>query len=136
MPELMWGSNLELGVAAMDAQHRQLIEAMQDIQRLSESMSADAAEQLARGLDRLLTLTRRHFEDEERHMEAIGYVDRVRHARIHQDMLERLADYRQQFEDGDGRLPVGLLRFLVYWLSAHIQGIDRKYADVTAPVRH
>ncbi len=131
MPELKWGPNLVLGVAAMDEQHRRLIAVMNDIQALDERR-ADAVS-IERELHLLRDLTRQHFVDEEAHMAAIGYVDLKRHALIHADLRQSLDRYLAAFAGGNGRLPEGFVRFLVYWLSAHIQGIDRKYA--TQPTR-
>lgn len=130
-PQLKWGPDLELGVPAMDAQHQRLIAAMQAIQEL-DAQRADGAV-IGRHLVDLVELTRAHFADEESHMAAIGYADLRRHALIHHDLLQKLGEYHGAFTRGNGRLPDGFLRFLVYWLSSHIQGIDRKYATARQP---
>lgn len=131
MPELKWGPNLVLGVQAMDDQHRRLIASMHAIQELDANGAEPA--RLEQQLHQLGELTKQHFADEEAYMASIGYPDLKRHALIHADLLRNLGNYLTAFRSGNGRLPEGFLRFLVYWLSAHIQGIDRKYAPAPVP---
>jgi hemerythrin len=121
-----WKSGYELGVPAMDAEHKELIAAMNRVHELAGQGAAKAVVEAA--LQRLVALTKQHFADEEAHMAKIQYADRVRHGLIHQDMLRRVGGYCDQFRAGDGKVAREFFDFLVYWLGAHITGIDRKYA--------
>lgn len=47
---------------------------------------------------------------------------------IHRDLLLKLEQHINQFKSGNGRLGVGLLSFLKFWLAAHITGADRQHA--------
>jgi hemerythrin len=85
--------------------------------------------QLDQALQQLVSITKKHFADEERYMESIDYPDRRRHALIHVDMLEKIGKHYEAFQAGDGGLPEGFMSFLVHWLGAHIKGIDKKYAQ-------
>jgi len=133
MPLLDWTQALDLGVPAMDAEHKELIAAMNRVHEL-DGRGADQAT-IGAAIDRLVALTRRHFADEEKHMEAIGFPDRKRHALIHKDMLERVGRHCAEFAQGNGRVDPKFFEFLVFWLGAHIKGIDRRYADHRTPAK-
>jgi len=132
MSLLQWKEQFTLGVAAMDRDHKELVDAMNRVHELAtagaEKASIDGA------IAHLVQLTTRHFDDEERHMEKIGYPDLSRHRRIHKDMLRKVAAHHQAFQAGDGTVDQRFFDFLVHWLAAHICHIDRKYAKHPAPV--
>jgi hemerythrin len=128
-----WQGDLELGVAAMDREHRELVAAMNRIHDLDRQQAPRA--QVDAAIVQLMTLTTRHFADEEKHMAAIDFPGRKVHARIHADMLAKVAEHYQRFQAGDGRVKKEFFDFLVLWLGAHIKGIDRKYAVHKAPAK-
>ncbi|MCB9884971.1 MAG: hemerythrin family protein [Planctomycetes bacterium] len=133
MTLLSWNDSLSLGVDAMDAEHKELVAAMNRIHELAGKKADKATLDVA--IQRLAKLTAKHFADEEKHMAAIGYPDAKRHGYIHQDMLQKIAAHHEAFQKGDGTVPKAFFDFLVHWLCAHIKGIDRKYADHGAPTR-
>jgi hemerythrin len=128
-----WTRDLELGVTAMDAEHRQLIDKMNRVYVLDQQQAGRV--RIAAAFSDLGTFIKQHFADEEAHMQQIGFPDLRRHAAIHADLLRRFGEHLQSFDRGDGRVPPSMIRFLVSWLASHIKGIDRKYAEHQAPVR-
>jgi hemerythrin-like metal-binding protein len=68
-------------------------------------------------------------------MQSIGFPDRKRHALIHADMLRKVGEHYAAFTAGNGRVSQDFFDFLVFWLKAHITGIDRKYAEHKQPVK-
>lgn len=126
MAGLEWTTDLQLGVAAMDAEHRGLVNQMNTIAdlaaRRAPKVTLDAA------ITQLVTLTKRHFADEEVHMERIRFPDLARHKFIHQELLKKVSAHHDAFRAGSGAVDDKFLQFLVYWLTAHIKGIDRQYA--------
>lgn len=133
MTLLDWTQALEIGVPDMDAEHRELVAAMNRIHEL-DTRAADRAT-IEGAIVRLVTLTKRHFADEEKHMAAIGFPDLKRHALIHADMLKKVDAHCAAFRAGNGRVDPAFFDFLVYWLGAHIKGIDRRYAEHRAPAK-
>ncbi|HEB53956.1 MAG TPA: bacteriohemerythrin [bacterium] len=131
MPLINWKPEFDLGVAAMDAEHKQLIDAMNHVHELEQAKSPKSAVDAA--LKNLVDLTVKHFADEERHMEAIGFPEFERHRFIHKDMLKRIGEHYEVFQQGDGSLSREFYNFLTNWLSAHICHIDRKYSTHPAP---
>jgi hemerythrin-like metal-binding protein len=133
MPLFDWKPALDLGVAAMDREHKELVAAMNEIHDLDRK-GADKPT-LDTAIQKLIGLTKKHFADEEKHMAAIGYPDGKRHALIHVDMLRKVAVHYDAFTKGSGRVSPEFFDFLVFWLNAHITGIDKKYATHRTPVK-
>lgn len=133
MTLLTWGPTLALGVAAMDAEHQELLAAMNRIHELDQKKAGNAAVDVA--IQHLIKVTEKHFADEERYMASIGYADLKRHSLVHKDMLRRVAEQYAAFAKGDGSVPQSFYDFLVHWLTAHIKGIDKKYATAGKPAK-
>jgi hemerythrin len=133
MALLDWSPALDLNVPAMDAEHKELVAAMNKIHEL-DARSADKPS-VDQAIQKLVALTKKHFADEEKHMLAIGFPDLKRHALIHEDMLKKVGLHYQAFQGGTGRVDKSFFDFLVYWLGAHIRGVDKRYAEHKAPAR-
>ncbi|MCA8954752.1 MAG: hemerythrin family protein [Planctomycetes bacterium] len=130
----VWDPNtLSVHVDSMDGEHQKLIKMMNGLHERHVAGDADRAE-LARLLDEFAAFVVEHFTHEERYMASIDYPDLGKHKKVHENLLERFATMRQEFDAGDGTLPDSLFQFLKFWLSAHIRGVDAKYGH-HAPVR-
>lgn len=126
MTLMQWDNSLNLGVPGMDAEHRELVSAMNAIHDLGERKAAKAAIDAA--IVRLAELTTQHFADEERYMARIGFPDLRNHTLIHGHMLEKFTELHRAFRAGTGTVDKGFYDFLKLWLKSHICGIDAKYA--------
>lgn len=114
-----------VGVASMDAEHRELIEHLEALR------GAHAAGQggLAVRLDALIEATLRHFRNEEAAMARSAYPERDRHVRDHIELSSRVLQIRQQLAAGEvSTLGFELLGFLEGWLLDHIRTADRAFA--------
>lgn len=129
MTLMTWEDRFELGVTAMDSEHRTLINLMNDLHAYCETGRSRDAQRKA--LQRLASFTRKHFEQEEHYMETLGYPGLERHKGHHRKLLHSLEEHIQHFEDG-GELGGKLFSFLRFWLAAHICGIDKKYGEHAA----
>jgi hemerythrin-like metal-binding protein len=119
-------TKLSLQVPEMDEEHKALIGLMNDLHRLHQQRSPFAGQ--LRALDELVRYTARHFADEEAYMERIGYAGLRIHKGVHKQLLEKLAGFRSSCQ-GSHELPAEIFVFFKMWLSAHICGIDMKYAN-------
>ena len=133
MTFMEWEARYQLGVARMDAEHKGLIEAMNEVYSLDADGAAKATVDAALG--RLATLTQKHFADEEAHMESIGFPDLGTHRIIHKNLLDKFTKLYGEFQAGDGKVGRAFFDFLKFWLQSHIMGIDRKYADHGKPAK-
>ncbi len=120
-----WSDKYDLHVDSMNNEHKILISLMNRLHRQNGEGASRA--ELATTLDELADFTVKHFSDEERYMESIEYPGLHTHKIIHKDLVSTLLDHKAAFDSG-GELTSEFFQFLKLWLSAHIRGIDMKYA--------
>lgn len=124
-----WDSRYDIGVDAMNREHRILLDLMARLQALCDERAAKPT--VVALLDKLAAYTVQHFRDEEAYMESIQYADRKLHGVIHKQLLDKLEGHRVAFVSGpSATLSPDFFHFLKGWLSAHIIGIDMKYGAV------
>ncbi len=119
-------AKLSLDVAEMDREHQVLIGHMNTLHRLYES-KAPAADQ-GKAFTTLADYTVKHFADEERYMEKVGYPGLRVHQGVHKNLLERVGTFGKDFK-AKGKFGDDLFVFLRMWLTAHICGVDMKYSN-------
>jgi hemerythrin len=132
MTFMEWEDRFDLGVGAMDDQHRGLIAAMNELH--DRATAGASPQEVLHLVDDLLERTVAHFAAEEAHMKSVGFEGLAIHRTIHHSLLERLGGHRQTLVD-TGAVDDGFFRFLKYWLASHICGIDTKYAELTVGSR-
>jgi hemerythrin-like metal-binding protein len=128
MAFLNWTSEYDLGVEAMDRQHRHLVEL---INQLHTAMKNGAPRsEIYAVFEGLATYTQTHFAAEEGYMRQLGYPDVAAHQRLHRELVARLGELWRDFQTGRMTVSLELSRFLKGWLLNHILENDRKYAAV------
>lgn len=127
MPIMLWDESLDIGVEAMNSEHRDILDLMNRI------FDASAAGQKG-GLMNLLVgqlgdVCTRHFAEEEAYMRNVQFPGIDAHCRLHQKLLGRYTEYAAEIKARGGETDPGFFNFLKFWLSSHIKGIDVKYAE-------
>ena len=111
----------------MDAEHKQLVEYMNQLHTNVENKASKAI--LQKSLTDLFNYTLKHFKDEEELFKKIpNYSFKNAHVKIHEDLIAKLKTYAATFEK-TGTFPPDFFVFLKVWLTAHIAGIDMKYSN-------
>lgn len=127
MPSIEWNARYETGVAAIDYQHRTLVE---HIGKLQRALEEDRLQEEAVGLMTFLVhYVDEHFTLEEAYMEHIGYPELAQHRELHGRLrirVQALADKLARGEPGDG---VELSALLFGWLRDHILHDDFMYIE-------
>ena len=116
-----WTPALEIGVAEIDYQHRNLVSMLNALQHAIET--GEAREHLAEILEELDLYVTNHFATEERVMDRIHYEHATQHRAEHQRLAETVQQHRMAFARGEGAANE-LLEFLIRWLLQHIAGSD------------
>ena len=119
-------STLALDVPEMDREHQVIISQMNKLHEMHEDGMPLAA--ISRALDEFVRYTAKHFADEEAYMDEIAFPGKRIHAGVHRQLLERLAGFQLAVRE-TGKLPAEIFVFFKMWLTAHIRGIDTKYAS-------
>ena len=124
---MQWSGELEVHNATVDGQHKQLVDALNE---LAEAVQAGrGAPKLQPTLDFLVIYADMHFSDEENLMRKGSYPDMEPHVAQHRSFIAKAEDLRAQAASGSATLDVELLDFLKDWLLNHIM-------KQTRPLRH
>lgn len=125
MPKITWTPNLSVNVEQFDAQHRRLIEM---INELDDAMTkGKGKEVLGKTLAGLVLYTQTHFAGEERLLATHGYEGLSKHRAEHQELIRQVADIQKEFGAGRIGLTIPTMKFLGDWLMHHIMGTDKQY---------
>ncbi|MBL9076289.1 MAG: hemerythrin family protein [Planctomycetes bacterium] len=128
-----WEPRFELGVSTMDAEHKGLVAAMNEVFELDARQAGKATVDAA--IQKLAGLTKQHFADEEAHMQKVGFADLRVHQRIHAELLQKFTAHYTAFQAGQGRVDPAFFDFLKFWLRSHITGVDRQYVAPRQPAK-
>ena len=125
MPLITWGPQLETGIASIDAQHKRLVDI---INELNEGLAAGRRdESLGAAFDELVDYTVVHFTFEEKLLEGNDYDDLENHRREHRVFTDQIKMDRDNFKAGIWEFEQKFLDYLRGWLINHIQSTDRAY---------
>lgn len=123
--KFVWKDQYSLGIAAMDDEHKVLID---KINSLASGLEKGVKHQKMRVMFKdLADYCVEHFGDEEKFLESINYPDIKNHKAIHAKLLAKVGAYGADLDAG--RLDAqSLVAFLNDWLIQHILGVDMKYS--------
>ena len=120
MGNMVWKEEFSVGNAMLDEQHRRLVELVNRV---------DGGEPLDDILAALQDYAEKHFRDEERLLESVGYPDLDKQQHQHGAFtawLDRL--YREHCEEGDSAVTRhDLQRYLRVWLANHLLVYDMAF---------
>lgn len=122
-----WDNRYDLGIDKMNTEHRGLISLMNQLYDLNTSGASHA--KLKADLLELERRTVEHFDHEEKYQASINFPGLTQHKNIHASLLKQFGEHKTRFIAAGKGLDLEFFAFLKLWLSAHIAGIDRKYAD-------
>lgn len=120
-----WSNELSVGIEEIDAQHKVLVELLNQIhEAIQQRKGVEATGQI---IERLGEYTRIHFAVEESLMRILHYPDYERHKEEHDQLIEQLNGFRTKLESGKGSISFELAHFLKVWLTKHIMETDKRY---------
>lgn len=120
-----WNDRYSINIKSMDEQHIKIVEMINDLYRAL--LSSKPRDVLGETLDRMIDYAVEHFQDEEELMKSHEYPWLNSHRAEHEAFVEKVLDYRKQFDAGALTLSTEITKFLKDWLVSHIMGDDRKY---------
>lgn len=143
MGHIEWTEALSVGIDAIDAQHRRLLDI---INRLDDAVAAGgSAGGLSPVLAELEDYTKEHFSIEEEAFDETAYPEAKGHKAEHAAFIGKLADFRKAVPGAGGGMAGGsgteappttetgprpeaaMLAFLRSWLTRHISFSDKRY---------
>lgn len=124
---LRWDESYSVQIESIDAQHKQLFDAINRFDEALEAGEGPAA--LLRLLGFLIHYAEMHFETEEALFEKCGYGEAEAHKEQHAAFLQNVKRYEARLEAGDIVLPVELTGFLDNWIREHVLSSDQRYVS-------
>jgi len=121
---IKWRDELKLGIAAIDDEHRELIEIINGLHDVMQ-VGADQV-QVVDLLGDIHDLIAAHFEHEEAFMRETQYPDYTIHKEDHETLLEDLRDTMDEVDADGGFDTVQLSSDLNRWFSDHFAEFDAK----------
>ncbi len=122
-----WSDDFSVQVPEIDAQHKQLVDIINDLgsaMALGQSHSA-----MKSILGRLGEYAVDHFAFEENLIRQAGYPDLEGHIKVHKSLLKKFGEIAEEFDGGNPMASAQTLAFLQDWLLNHIQKVDKKYTS-------
>lgn len=124
MTTFAWSPLFETGLAEVDAQHRRLVEL---VNQLGEDADSGSPEKIDQTIQALAEYTVYHFQTEEAIMDrdhvATAYADR--HRETHRRFVGQVVEWINRRKAGEAINLGQLLEFLANWLVFHILGDDQ-----------
>ncbi len=123
-----WTTSLETGNTTIDTQHKQLIQAINDL--LDACSTGKGRDALHKTATFLYDYTSKHFADEEKLQLASKYPDYKNHKAYHEQFKKDVHDIMAELEaNGPNVALVGKVnRSIAGWLINHIKKEDVKVA--------
>ena len=127
---LQWEPRLAVGVASIDSQHKQLIDALNGL--LAAMASSRGKEEVGKLLKFLGDYTVTHFADEERLMAKARYPQADAHKREHEAFIIEFKELAADFAKSgpSTSLTLKLNGKVCEWLRQHIAVTDKDLAAV------
>jgi hemerythrin len=126
MALLTWKTEYTVGNRDIDAQHRYLIELVNELHdRMSNGERADTLEPLLSALIRFITV---HFATEERHMQACRFHGYTRQRLENEALAEQLNRFVSDFRARKDAAALQLSTFLKYSMHDHMSVANQAYA--------
>lgn len=121
-----WNPDWDLGIEAIDSQHRKLVRMIAHLQELVASQSGSTPVD-SRLIEEMLAYALTHFTDEEGLFRGKGWEDEAAHMLEHQNFMVKARKEMIRFQTGSPDTREDLLAWLVDWLKHHIAVADREH---------
>jgi len=124
-----WRDDYSVGIEELDAHHRGLFEALDDLARRLAAGGEGAAD----ALDELKARAARHYKAEERYMARWSYPGLEVHAQAHAELLAQMEGFKGRLDDFDPNRAGELIAFMKDCLLRHTLLVDRLYMPFINP---
>lgn len=134
MALLEWKKEYSVGDPAVDHEHRELIELVN--QTAGAILEGSDAGRIDRAFGELLRAISAHFAHEERQMRAASYDELVSHKADHERLIDALRDIMDAAPDAPDRSVQHLVQVLGDWFTGHFASHDARLHRRLGPHDH
>jgi hemerythrin len=127
MPIFFWDPKFSVHIALIDEQHQKLIDTANLLyDAIIQGRSADVLDEI---FIRMADYVSVHFATEEKLMLEYQFPGYDEHKKEHTDCTHKIADFKEQLAQGQQRISIDLISFLISWIHHHLLYMDAKYCD-------
>mgnify|MGYP001552270672 CR=1 FL=1 len=120
-----WKNQYNVSVKKFNDDHKKLFSYLNELHRgLVSGLNISDMGYILRGL---VDYTVSHFKNEERLMLKFDFPEYKDHKKEHDDLLEEVSAFYEDFQAGKQSFSLELLSFLDNWVTNHILTTDMKY---------
>ncbi len=119
-----WKDDFSVGVTAVDLEHRDLIELINDLHALMHERATH--DQVVSSLGEIFAQISAHFALEEKYMRDAGYDGYAEHKDDHESLLDEIRDIMDRVEDDGGYDEARLSAELERWFTEHFKTHDSR----------
>lgn len=128
MKPFVWDDNkFDVGIERFNIQHKQLLTALNDINKAMEDKRDKLA--LAQIINNLRKYVEEHLKEEEALLYQSGYPHYEAHVLQHKIFTKKLNQICEDFNADKQMLHFDIAIFLKNWIEKHIVGVDKKYTE-------
>ncbi|MDO8874585.1 MAG: bacteriohemerythrin [Pseudolabrys sp.] len=131
MPLLQWKDNYSVGIEAVDHEHKELIELINQL--YGELMAKGEPLTASAFFGDLIKAISAHFALEERFMRDHGYDQLPQHKEDHERLLDEIFGLMDEFERDDMASREDLAARLDAWFSCHFETHDARLHKAFGP---
>jgi hemerythrin len=125
LSRITWDPIYSVHVEVLDAQHRKLFDAVNQLMDVFESGSGDFLSVIKDLIDYLSV----HFHQEHMVMRNADYPNFLSHSKEHQKFTEKIQEFLKGYKEGDKNLGQNMVVFLKDWVRDHTAKLDVKYGE-------
>ncbi|WP_446012052.1 bacteriohemerythrin [Candidatus Electrothrix sp.] len=127
MSLIKWNDSFSVNVSRIDREHKKLVEMVNELtDAMKEGHGKDVLGEI---LDGLIAYTASHFQTEENYFQQVKYPGAAEHKKEHVAFVQKVTEFKKEFDAGRATVSVNVLQFLSKWLQTHIKGADKEYSS-------
>ena len=122
----MWSDKYATGIAELDAQHKEVITAIENLDQNLNSNAFDTSIEAA--LRALKEQLKDHFGVEEQYMADLQSPDLPSHKKEHDEFLNLVDEQLEAHRSHQRRFDATFMRVISDWMINHFEGMDAQFS--------
>ncbi|MCL2265318.1 MAG: bacteriohemerythrin [Treponema sp.] len=125
---ISWDNKYYTGIELIDNQHRNLVRLTNELYAACLAKDDKLQTSFKDAMKRMVEYVRYHFEAENKFLTAIDYPDCQNHRKMHDNLIKKILDTVNDYNEGKKFVPNKFVRTLVDWVFGHIAFYDKQYS--------
>ena len=127
LEKMDWNPHFSVDIDEIDAYQKKMFSLLNDLINLKKNQ-VDTKEYTNK-VSQINDFGKLYFNSEEKLYLTSDYPDKELHSEKHNEILQQLGDFQNEFEKGNRKVDHDFLEFIKEWLQVHIMSIDKSYRN-------